>query len=58
MSLAHDWSALMQMRIPHNLIGPKDTVLLDQNGATLVSEDINDIAPWLRLNWDDLIPIG
>ena len=48
----------MQRRILHNLIGPKDTVLLGQNGATLVSEDINDIDPWLRLNWEGLIPIG
>lgn len=48
LSLVRDWSALMQMRIPHNLIGPKDIVLLGQNGATLVSEDINDNSSMTR----------
>lgn len=33
----------MQMRTPklHNLIGPKSTILIGQNRATLIGEDAN-----------------
>lgn len=36
--LVPDWSVLMQMKTlnPHSLIGPKSTVLTDQNGAVLI----------------------
>lgn len=44
-SLVPDWSVLMHMRTPnpHNLMGPKSTVLIDQNGAALVGQ--------LRCQW-------
>lgn len=36
-----DWSIQMQMETsdPHSLIGSKDTVLIGQNGVTVISED-------------------
>ena len=53
--LVPDWSILMQMRIPnpHSLVGPKGTVLIDQNGAVMIGQWrcwCRDTAAQLQLN--------
>lgn len=60
-SLVSDWSIFMQMRTssPQNLIGLKGSVLIGQNGATWVSENVvADTAVQLRLAWESLSPSG
>lgn len=43
----------------HSLIGPKDTVLIGQNGATVFGEDADGaIAAQLQLDGESLSPIG
>lgn len=49
------------MRTPnsHSLIGPNSTVLIDQNGATLVGNDANeDVAAQLQMGGESLSFIG
>lgn len=56
-----DWSGLMQMRTPNpcGLISPKNTLLIGQDGATLVSKDAGRNIPiQLSLDGENLSPIG
>ena len=56
-----NWSLLLYMRTPnlHSLIGLKGTVLIGQNGTTLVSEEADrDLAAQFQLDGESLSPIG